>query len=94
MVVANNKINEDKKYRQIAGNINCHADAAVQRGVHRPMEHIPGFPRSLWMPPLCKCLRRIALAVAMVDNFGCKQKNTNKTQLSASKPTVDLSKKS
>ncbi len=65
----------------------------VECGAHRPMEHIQGFPRNLWMLPLGKCLPRISLAAAMVDNFGCKQENTNKTQLSASKPMVDLSKK-
>jgi hypothetical protein len=90
--VANNEINDDKKCRQIAGNFDCHADAVVQRGAHCLMENIQGFPRSLWMPPSGECLSRIASAAAMVDNFGCKQKNTNKTQLSASKPMVDLSK--
>ncbi len=45
------------------------------------------------MPLLGECLHRIALAAAMVDDFGCKQKNTTKTQLSTSKPTVDLSEK-
>jgi hypothetical protein len=45
------------------------------------------------MPTSGECLYRIAPAAAMVDDFGCKQKNTNKTQLLSSKPTVDLSKK-
>jgi hypothetical protein len=36
------------------------------------------------MPPLVKCLRRIAPAVAMVDEFGWNIQNTNKTQLLAS----------
>jgi hypothetical protein len=91
--VANNEINNDKKCRQIACNFDCHADTALQCGVHCPMEHIQGFTRGHWMPPLDKCQRHIASAAAMVDDFGRKQKNTNKTQLSASKPTVDLSKK-
>jgi hypothetical protein len=43
MVVANNKINNDKKCRQIAGDFDCHADTAVQRGAHRSMERICGF---------------------------------------------------
>ena len=42
--------------------------------VHRPMEHILGFTRSHWMPPLVKCLRRIAPAAAMVDEFIAKHK--------------------
>jgi hypothetical protein len=37
MVVANNKINDNKKCRQIAGNFDCHADKAVQGGAHRPI---------------------------------------------------------
>jgi hypothetical protein len=93
MVVANNEINNDKKCRQIAGNFDCHADAAVQGGAHRPMKRIHGFMQSHLMPPSGKCLRCIAPAAAMVDDFGCKQKKTNKTQLLSSKPTVDLSKK-
>ena len=43
-----------------------------------------GFIRSHWMPPLGERLCNITLAVAMVDNFGCKHKNTTKTQLLAS----------
>jgi hypothetical protein len=34
------RIDDNKKCRQIAGNFDCHANVAVQRGVHRPMEHI------------------------------------------------------
>jgi len=34
------KINNNKKCRQIAGNFNCHVDATVRRWAHRPMEHI------------------------------------------------------
>jgi hypothetical protein len=39
----------------------CHADAVVQHGVHRLMEHIQGFAQSHWnwTPPLGECLRRI-----------------------------------
>ena len=33
------------------------------------------------MTPLDKRLRRIAPAAAMAGDFGCKHKNTNKTQL-------------
>jgi hypothetical protein len=77
-------INNNKKCRQIAGNFDCHADAVVQRGVHLPMEHIQGFTQSYWMLPLGKCLRRIAPAAAMVNEFVEKTQNTNKTQLLAS----------
>ncbi len=37
MVVANNKIDDNLKCRQIDDG---HGDAAVQREAHRPMEHI------------------------------------------------------
>jgi len=42
-ILRHNKINRD---------FDCHTDAAVQCGVHRLMEHIPGFTRSHWMPPM------------------------------------------
>jgi hypothetical protein len=44
--MANNEINDDKKFRQIAGNFDCHADAAVQWGAHHPMERIRGIMQS------------------------------------------------
>jgi hypothetical protein len=48
------------------------------------MEHVQGFTGSHWMPPLGKCLRRIAPAAAMVNEFVETTQNTNKTQLLAS----------
>ena len=63
------QIDDNKKCRQIAGDFDSHGDAAVRREVHCPMEHIPGFTQSHWMPPSGECLRRIAPAAAMVDNF-------------------------
>ncbi len=63
------RIDDNKKCRRIAGDFNGHGDAAVRRGAHRPMEHIQGFTRSHWMPPSGECLRRIAPAAAMVDDF-------------------------
>jgi hypothetical protein len=60
---------QQKKGRQIAGNFDCHADAAARHGAHRLMEHIQGFTRSHWMPPPVKCLCCIAPAAAMVDEF-------------------------
>jgi hypothetical protein len=69
MVVTNNEINGNKKCRRIDGIFYYHGDAAVRRGAHRPMEHIPGFTRSHWMPPSGECLCRIAPVAAMVDDF-------------------------
>jgi hypothetical protein len=84
MVVCEQKIKENKKCREIAGDFDHLADALVQCGMHRPMGHISGFTRSHWMPPLGKCLHLIAPAAAKVIDFGCKHKNTNMTQLLAS----------
>ena len=84
MVTANNKIDGNKKYTSNAGNFDWHADAAVWCRAHRPMQYIPGFTRSQWMPPLGKCLLRIAPAAAMVDKFVETTKNIHKTQLLAS----------
>ena len=72
---------QHQKCRQIAGDSDCHADAAVQRGAHRPIENIQGFARSHWMPPSGECLRGIAPAAAMVDGFVETTQNINKTQL-------------
>jgi hypothetical protein len=69
MVVANNKINGDKKYTSNTGNFNGHADTAVQCGLHGLMERIHGFMQSPYMLPLGKCPCRIASAMAMVDGF-------------------------
>ena len=46
MVMGNNKIDEYKKYVEIAGRFDDHVDVAVQCRVHRLMAHIPGFTRS------------------------------------------------
>jgi hypothetical protein len=43
MVVANNKINGNKKYTSNAGDFDDHADTAVQCGVHCLMERIHCF---------------------------------------------------
>ena len=71
MVIGDVKINNSKKYTSNAGNFDCHADVAVRCGLNCPMDHIPGFTRSQWqwMPPSDKCLRRIALAAAVVNEF-------------------------
>ena len=75
------RIGDNIKCRQIAGDFDCHTDAAVRRGVDRPLEHVHGFTRSHWMPPSGECLRCIALAAVMVNKFVETTLNTNKTQL-------------
>jgi hypothetical protein len=62
-------IDSNKKCRRIPGNFDGHGNAAVRCKVHRPMEHIQGFTRSHWIPPLGECLRRITPAATMVDDF-------------------------
>jgi hypothetical protein len=84
MVGGNNESTTTKNVGGIAGDFDCHADAAVRRGAHRPMEPVQGFTGSHWMPPSCKCLRRIAPAAVMVNEFVATTQNTNKTQLVAS----------
>ncbi len=59
-------------------------NAAVQLGAYRPIEHVQGFTGSHWMPPSGKCLRPIAPAAAMVNEFVKTTQNTNKTQFLAS----------
>jgi hypothetical protein len=69
MVVANNEINNYKKYTSNAGNFDGHVDTTVQCGVHCPMECIRGFMQSHSMPPSGKCTCSITPAAAVVDNF-------------------------
>ena len=78
------RIGDNKKCRQIAGDFDYHGDAAVWRGVHHLIEHVQGFTGSHWMLPLGKCLCRIAPAAAKVNEFVETTQNTNKTQLLAS----------
>jgi hypothetical protein len=46
MVVANNKINGNKKNTSNVGKFDGHVDMAVQCGAHHPMERIRGFMQS------------------------------------------------
>jgi hypothetical protein len=62
------RIDDNEKCRQIAGNFDCHTDAAVRCKAYRPMEHIPGFTQSHWMLPSDKCFHRTAVLAAMVNN--------------------------
>ena len=63
------QISDNKKCRQIAGDFDCHVDAAVRLGAHRLIEHAQGFTRSHCMPPSGKCLCRITPAAVMVKEF-------------------------
>jgi len=40
------QIGDNNNCWQIAGDFDCHADAGIQYGVHRPIEHVQGFTRS------------------------------------------------
>jgi hypothetical protein len=63
---------DNKKYRRIAGDFDCHANAAVRRGAHLTIEHVQGFTRSHWMPPSSEWLRHIAPSATMVDKNNTK----------------------
>ena len=78
------RIDGNKKCRRIDDNFDCHGNAAVWHGAHRPIDHIQGFTQSHWMSPSVECLHRIAPAAAMVEEFESNTQNTNETQLSAS----------
>ena len=80
-VSAQQRISNNNKMQANCWCFDCHADAVVQHGAHRPIEHIQGFTRSHWMPPAGKCLRHIAPAATMVNLFVETTQNTNKTQL-------------
>ena len=43
------QIGNKNKCRRIAGNFDCHTDAAVRRGAHRLIQHVQGFTRSHWI---------------------------------------------
>jgi hypothetical protein len=43
MVMGNNGINDYEKCMKIDGDLDRHSAGVIQRDVHRPMEHIPGF---------------------------------------------------
>ena len=81
MAVANSEINMSN-----AGHFDVHADVAVRRGAHRPMEHIQGFMQSHYhlLSPSGECPRHIAPVAAMVNKFVETTQNINKTQLLAS----------
>jgi len=75
------QIGNNKKCSRIAGDFDCHRDAVVRRGAHRPIQHVQGFTRSDWMLPSGECLCCIPSAAVMVDEFIETTLNTNKTQL-------------
>ena len=83
------QINDNKNAGKLLAILIGHADVAVRRGVHRPMEHIQGFTRSHWMPPSSECLHHINPVAAMVDEFVQTIQNTNKRQLLVSNYSTD-----
>jgi hypothetical protein len=75
------RIEEYKKCRQINDDSDSHDDALVQCQMHRPMQHVQGYLRSHWMPPLGKYSPRIAPADAMVINFWPKRSSCGVVKL-------------
>ncbi len=56
----------------IVGHFDGHDNAPVQFWVQCPMQHVQGYLRSHWTPPLGKYLPCIAPADSMFVNFGIK----------------------
>jgi hypothetical protein len=67
------KNRRQKKCTSFAGPLDSYDDAAVQCQAHHPMQHVQGYLRSHWTPPLGKYSPHIALADAMVIDFWPKQ---------------------
>ena len=67
------KSTTEKKFTYFVGHFDGHADAPVQYGVHRSMEHVQGFMRSHWTPPSGENLPCIAPVDAMVIDFWRKK---------------------
>jgi hypothetical protein len=66
------KVVATNKCTFVLGRFDGHDNALVQFWVHCPMQHVQGYLRSHWTMPLGKYLPHIALADAMVINFGVK----------------------
>ena len=58
----------------VVGHFDGHADQAVRCRGHRLPNHVQGYLRSHWDPPSGKYSPHIALADAMVINFGAKDR--------------------
>jgi hypothetical protein len=69
-IIVDRKINNYKKYTSNAGHFDGSDDVPVQYSVHCVMMKDCGFSSSHWMTPSGKYFNRIALADAMVINFG------------------------
>jgi hypothetical protein len=63
------KNQRQKKCTSFAGNFDGYDDAPVRCQAHCPMQHVQGYIRSHWMPPLGKYSPHIAPADAMVIDF-------------------------
>jgi hypothetical protein len=59
----------------VVGHFDGHGSPLVQYKVHRPMQHVQGYSRSHWMPPLGNYLLRIA--PGLPGQQANKQQSTN-----------------
>ena len=57
----------------LRGHFDGYDNAQVRCQVHHPMQHVQGYLRSHWMPPLGKYLPHIAPADAMVIDLWPKK---------------------
>ena len=62
-------IGNNEKCRQLAGDFDCHGNAAMRCGVHHPMEHIRGILSKPLDTTISPVPARIPPAAAMVIDF-------------------------
>jgi hypothetical protein len=67
-----NKVAATNKCTSAVGHFDGHDGVPVQCQVHCPIQHVQGYLRSHWMPPLGKYFPCIAPVGAMVIDFGVK----------------------
>jgi hypothetical protein len=70
------KINDGKQTTSSAGHFDCPSSVPVQYEAHRPMQHVHGYARSLWMPPSGDYSLRIAPAASRDAGKTRTMKNT------------------
>ena len=68
------KNRRQKKCTFFTGRFDGYDDVPVRCQLHRQMQHVQGYLRCDWTPPLGRYLPHIALVDAMIINFGLKNR--------------------
>jgi hypothetical protein len=90
-VVGMIEINNDEKFRQIAGHFDHHADGAIQRRVHHPKEHISGFTQEASLDAATGTVPGPRAALPRRPPWTtiyCKTQNTNKVAIMPSSESL------